>query len=116
MQRLAAAARAARATDLVAATVETLLVPTGQHSWLYEFAAYRRAVALFVTEALGGPLTPAAAGRWPAAVPATRIPDAEGRFAATEDVEGGMRTLAKVVLPGGDDATVSLDGEAPGEP
>src|SRR4051812_29389982 len=42
MDRLAAAARAARAGDRVAAEVETLVVEGGKHSWLYEDAGYRR--------------------------------------------------------------------------
>ena len=65
---------------------------------------------------MGGPLEPDAAGEIAAATLAERIPDAEGRFAATEDVEGGMRTLARVVLPGATARPVPLDGEAPGEP
>ena len=62
MDRLAAAARAARVGDPAAAPVETLLVPAGQHSWLYEDAEYRRVVARFLARALGGPLDPEMAG------------------------------------------------------
>jgi len=116
MQRLATAARRARADHPGAAPVETLLVPEGQHSWLYEFPGCRRVVARFAAQAMGGPLEPDAAGEIAAATLAERIPDAEGRFAATEDVEGGMRTLARVVLPGATARPVPLDGEAPGEP
>ena len=42
MERLAAAARAARADDPRAAPVETLVVTEGQHSWLYEDARLSR--------------------------------------------------------------------------
>ena len=103
MERLAASARAARADVPAAhgaAPVETYLVPGGQHSWLYESADYRRAVASFVARAFGGPMEPAAAGDLAAATQANRIPDAEGQFAAVEDTPGGFRTLARVALPG----------------
>ena len=63
MDRLAAAARAARAGDPIAAQVETLVVEGGQHSWLYEDPGYRARVAGFLARALGGPLDPADGGR-----------------------------------------------------
>lgn len=109
MARLAAAARAGRAapgSDAAAdaagdpAPVETLVVTGGQHSWLYEIPAYRRAVASFIARAFGGPMTPEDAGEIAAATPSDRIPDAEGQFAAIEDAPGGFRTLAQVALPG----------------
>ena len=104
MARLAAAARAGRVADTggpdEAAPVETVLIPEGQHSWLYEIPAYRRAVASFVARAFGGPMEPDAAGELAAATPAERIPDAEARFGAIEDTPGGFRTLAQVALPG----------------
>ena len=104
-ERLAAAARAGRAAATTEqsdspALVETLVVPGGQHSWLYEFPAYRRAVATFVARAFAGPLDPTAAGDVAAATRAERIPDAEGRFAAVEETPGGFRTLAQVAMPG----------------
>ena len=100
LDRLVAAARAARAGDPFAAEVETLVVPGGQHSWLYEDAAYRRVVAGFLTRAMGGPLEPAVAEDIAAATHATRIPDGEAPFAAVEETLGGFRTLAQVALPG----------------
>ena len=51
-------------------------------------------------EALGGPLSPDAAGEAAAAVPADRIPDLELPFSPIEDSPGGFRTLAQVALPG----------------
>ena len=63
MDRLAIAARAGKAARSDPAPVETVLVPAGQHSWLYEDAGYRRAVARFLTAALGGPLDPEAQRR-----------------------------------------------------
>jgi hypothetical protein len=35
-----------------------------------------------------------------AAVPAVRIPDGEAQFAAVVETDGGLKTLAKVALPG----------------
>ncbi len=99
MGRLAAAARASRAGS-DSAVVETLAVPGGQHSWLYEDPAYRSAVARFLTTALGGPLEPDEAARIAAATPSERIPDGEHRFTAVAATPGGFRTLAHVALPG----------------
>jgi pimeloyl-ACP methyl ester carboxylesterase len=101
MARLASAAREARAGDIGAPPVETLIVPGGEHSWLYEHAIYRSAVARMLTVALGGPLDPDEAAAVAAATMAERIPDAETRFAAMETTHGGLRTLAGVALPGG---------------
>ena len=98
MARLAAAARAARGPG--DPPVETVRIADGHHSWLYESAMYRRVVARAATTALGGPLSPDEAGSIAAATPAERIPDGEVAFAATEEIEGGARSLAKVVLPG----------------
>ena len=100
LARLADAARQARADDPDAASVETLVVEGGQHSWLYEDEGYRRTVARFLTVACGGPMEPDAAAEIAAATHAERIPDAETRFAAMEDTYGGLRTLAQVALPG----------------
>jgi len=100
LERLAGAARAARVDERSAAPVETLIVPGGQHSWLYEDPHYRRAVAGFLARALGGPLDPATAAENAAATQAQRIPDGEARFEAVTETEGGFRTLAKVALPG----------------
>lgn len=99
MARLAAAARATREGP-DAAPVETLAIPGGQHSWLYEVPTYRATVARFLTTALGGPLTPDEAATIAAATHAERIPDAESRFAAVDATPGGFRTLARVALPG----------------
>jgi pimeloyl-ACP methyl ester carboxylesterase len=98
--RLADSARKARADDREAAPVETLVVAGGEHSWLYEDAGYRRAVARLLTVACGGPLDPDSAAEIAAATMAERIPDAETRFAAMEETHGGLRTLAQVALPG----------------
>ena len=63
LERLAAAARAARADEPDAAPVETLVVDGGAHSWLYEDAGYRRAVAAFLAAPWAARSTPSAAAR-----------------------------------------------------
>jgi alpha-beta hydrolase superfamily lysophospholipase len=101
MARLADAVRKARAqAGPPTATLETLIVTGGQHSWLYEEPGYRRTVARMLSTACGGPLDPDAAGEIAAATHVERIPDAETRFAAVDTTHGGLRTLAGVALPG----------------
>jgi alpha-beta hydrolase superfamily lysophospholipase len=101
MARLADAARTARTeAGASSATLETRIVPGGQHSWLYEEPAYRRAVVRMLSTAFGGPLDPDIAGEIAAATEVRRIPDAETRFAAVEETRGGLHTLAQVGLPG----------------
>jgi fermentation-respiration switch protein FrsA (DUF1100 family) len=99
LARLAAAARSSR-SGRDAAPVETLVLPGGQHSWLYEDPTYRATVARFLATALGGPLSPDEAAAIAAATAADRIPDSEARFAAVAATPGGFRTLAQVALPG----------------
>jgi alpha-beta hydrolase superfamily lysophospholipase len=92
LARLAAAARAARA-DLgdAAAPVETLVIPGGQHSWMYEYPAYRETVARFLATSLGGPLEPEAAARAAVAVDVRRPPDDDDRrFGALDDLDGAV--------------------------
>ena len=109
LSRLAAAARRARAGDPEAAPVETLVIPGGQHSWLYEVAAYRAEVARFLSAAFDGPLTPLHAASLAAATQAERVPAAEERLSAVDTMPGGFRTLVRVALPG---ATKRVDIEA----
>ena len=91
------------------AQVETLIVPGGQHSWLYENATYRAEVARFLAAALGGPLAPLHAASLAAATQAVRVPAAEERLSAVDTMPGGFRTLVQVALPG---ATKRVDVEA----
>ena len=70
------AAQRAREQQPGAPDVEVLAIPGGEHSWLYEFAAYRGAVARFLTEAFDGPLEPDEAEAIARATPATRLPAA----------------------------------------
>ena len=100
MARLAAAARAARVDEVAPEPVETLIVDGGAHSWLYEDAGYRRMVGGFLARSLRGPFEPSVAEELAASVPAQRIPDGEAPFEAVTETEGGLRTLAKVALPG----------------
>ena len=117
MERLAKAARAGRETvrdtrrEHAPARVETFVVEGGQHSWLYEDPGYRRVVARFLAEALGGPLTPEDAGAIAAATPTSRIPDGEARFSAVSETQSGFRTLAQVALPGA--TRTRIDATAP---
>jgi alpha-beta hydrolase superfamily lysophospholipase len=100
LERLANAARAGRATrGADAAPVETMTIPGGQHSWLYEFPAYRAAVAAFLARAFGGPLDPDEAARVAAATHAERIPDGEPKFAAADTLPQGFRALAEIAKP-----------------
>ena len=115
MARLAAAARATRGGS-DAARVETLAIPGGQHSWLYEDPMYRGTVARFLTTALGGPLTPDEAATIAAATLAERVPDGESRFAAVEATPGGFRTLARVAMPGATRARPPIPANEPGVP
>ena len=109
MARLEAAARATRVGDPAAAPVETIVVAGGQHSWLYEDAGYRRAVATFLAKSFGGPLSAPAAGEIAAATMAERIPDGEARFAAVDETPGGFRTLAQIALPGATKTPATTD-------
>jgi dipeptidyl aminopeptidase/acylaminoacyl peptidase len=100
--RLERSARRARADDPKAESIEVLVLPGAQHSWLYEFAAYRGAIARFFTASLGGPLDPAAAAAIARATPAARLPQREHPFSAIDAEPGGMRTLVRAVrLAGG---------------
>ncbi len=80
--------------------VETLVIPGGEHSWLYENPIYRSTVARFLSAALGGPLSPEEAADVAAATPAQRIPSGDEGFSAVADTPGGFRSLALVAMPG----------------
>ena len=102
LDRLERAAEKARQGDDGAPPVQTLMIPGGQHSWLYEFASYRGAVGRFLTAGLGGPLPPAEAEAIARATPAARLPQREHPFSAIKDEPGGVRTFVRAVrLAGG---------------
>jgi len=92
LARLAAARRAARPH----AVTETMVVEGGRHSWLYEFPAYRAAIARFLATALGGPVSPDEAAARAEAVPAVRLPEPE-RLTTLDEEPGGFRSLARVL-------------------
>jgi alpha-beta hydrolase superfamily lysophospholipase len=116
MERLARAARRARAGEPDAAPVETLQVAEGQHSWLYEDPGYRRTVAAFLATALHGLLDPVTAGDVAAETSVERLVHGEAQFDAMTDQPGGFRTLARVALPGATRHPKGLDIEAPISP
>jgi len=96
LAQLAAARRAARPH----AVTETLVVAGGRHSWLYEFPAYRAAIARFLAITLGGAVPPDEAAALAEAVPAVRLPEPE-RLTALDEEPGGFRSLARIFQPRG---------------
>jgi uncharacterized protein len=100
--RLARMARRARgrlrARGESTVAVRLMLIRTGHHSWLYEFPAYRAAVAGFLAAALAGPLTADEAAAAAIAVPAERLPDPVLPFSAVADEPGGFRTIVRALL------------------
>ncbi len=92
LDRLAAARRVARPE----AVTETIVVPDGHHSWLYEFPAYRAAISRFLAAELGGSLSPDEAAAIGEAVPARRLPDPE-RLTTLDEEPGGLRSLLRLV-------------------
>jgi uncharacterized protein len=93
LDRLAAVAAAA------GHEVETVRVAGGQHSWLYEFPEYRRAVAAFLATALGGPVSAAEAGELAANADSRRLPDTPRPDTAVQREPGGFRSLIALALP-----------------
>jgi uncharacterized protein len=93
LSRLERAARRARDDEPGTGEVEVLVIPGGEHSWLYEFASYRGAMARFLTASLGGPLDPNEAERIARATPAARLPQREHPFSAIEPERSGLQTL-----------------------
>jgi dipeptidyl aminopeptidase/acylaminoacyl peptidase len=112
LDRLERAAVKARRRDPASAPVEVLVIAGGEHSWLYEFAEYRGAVARFLATVLVGPLEPDEAEAVARAVPAARLPQREHAFSAIEDEPGGFRTLVRAIRNAGHRPT--SDALAPG--
>jgi pimeloyl-ACP methyl ester carboxylesterase len=101
LDRLERAAEKSRRGDPDAAPLETLMIPGGQHSWLYEFASYRGVVGRFLAASLGGPLSPGEAEAVARATPATRLPQREHPFSAIKDEPGGVRTFVRAIRMAG---------------
>ncbi len=87
-ERLVKAGRDSRAGAPDAAPIESLVIPEGQHSWLYEFPAYRATVAGFLARALGGPLSVDEAEAAAIAVDARRPVEPDHGFSALTPAEG----------------------------
>ena len=115
LSRLEKAAVKAREDDREAGRVEALIIPGGQHSWLYEYPAYRGTVARFFATALGGPLAPDAAEAAARATNATRLPQREHPFSAIEEEPGGFRTLVNAIRQAGASRTGPSDTEPSGD-
>jgi dienelactone hydrolase len=97
-----AAARAADGRAEPIGRIERHVVVGGQHSWLYEDEGYRRAVARFLAEALGGPFTPDEAADLAAGVDAVRPAESEGRFSALGPPSGrGASSVGGASHPNG---------------
>jgi pimeloyl-ACP methyl ester carboxylesterase len=110
--RLRRAVEKARKGDVEAGAVEVLVIPGGQHSWLYEFASYRGALGRFLAQALDGPLPPAEAEAIARATPAVRLPQREHQFSAIKDEPGGLRTFVKAIrMAGGRDMRPEPDAD-----
>lgn len=97
LRRLERLARESREGVQDAAPIETLVIEGGRHSWLYEFPAYRRAVARFLAESLGGPLSPDEAAKAAGRVNALRLADGEKPLSAIAAEPGGFRSLVGVL-------------------
>ena len=94
LAQLATARRAARPHSVT----ETMVVEDGRHSWLYEFPAYRAAIARFLATTLAGPVDPDVAAALAEAVPAVRLPEPE-RLTTLDEEPGGFRSLAQILAP-----------------
>jgi pimeloyl-ACP methyl ester carboxylesterase len=103
LARLVEAARSARASDPDAAPVETLVIEGGDHSWLYEYPAYRATIARFLARAFGGSPTPDDAAGIATAIDVHRLVEPEHTFSALAPL--APVTVSTGVGPGGPHAT-----------
>lgn len=100
LRRLAAAARRGRAAlPGPSAAVRSVVIPGADHSYPYEHAAFRRALAGFLADALGGPCSPPEAAERGAAFDARRLPEPADLPTALHAGPIGGRALAAAVLP-----------------
>jgi hypothetical protein len=113
--RLARAARKARAVGAPGAPdageVQVLTIPGGEHSWLYEFTAYRAAVGRFLARHLG-PLDENEAEAIARAVPAVRQPQREHPFSAIEPEKSGVSMLVQAIKAAGNNRMDGADAGA----
>jgi uncharacterized protein len=95
LTRLVAAAGNARRSSGFA-PLEVLIVPEGRHSWLHEDETYRRTVARFLAEWLGGPYSPSDAAVRAAASNALRLPEQDEAFTAITEAPSRLRTVVEL--------------------
>ena len=105
LERLLAAGRSARAANPDAAPIDSLSIPDGRHSWLYEFPAYRGAIGRFLATALGGPMSPDEAALVAEAIDARRPVEPGHGFSALAPVTPSWTNASNGSSP-------SLDGAA----
>jgi pimeloyl-ACP methyl ester carboxylesterase len=89
----------ARGAGQATGALRLLVLRGGSHSWLYEDPRYRREVARFLAQHLGGPLSADAAGQAAADVKARRLMEPSGSAISVLDEEpGGVRGLVGAVV------------------
>jgi hypothetical protein len=113
LARLERAALRSRDDEPGTGDVEVLVIPGGQHSWLYEFAAYRGAVGRFLAESLGGPLDPSEAESIARATPASRMPHRDHHFSAIEPERSGLQTLLRGLRMASRNRVEPIDADRP---
>jgi dipeptidyl aminopeptidase/acylaminoacyl peptidase len=101
--RLAAAARRARrapgpAGDPRRGIVRAVAIDGGDHSYLYERREFRRILATFLGETLGGPYASSETGDRAAALEARRLPEPD-LLTGLDAGPIGARALAALVVP-----------------
>jgi fermentation-respiration switch protein FrsA (DUF1100 family) len=84
LRRIVEAGRSARGDAATAAPLEILVIPGGQHSWLYEFPAYRATIGAFLAKALDGPYLPNEAAERAVGVDARRPAEPDHSFSALD--------------------------------
>lgn len=94
LHRLATAAGDARRRSGLG-PLEVHVVREGHHSWLHEDAAFRRSVARFLTDSLGGPLHPDEAADRAERADAPRLPEVIEGFSAVDEQPGAVVTIGQ---------------------
>ncbi|HEY6057120.1 MAG TPA: alpha/beta fold hydrolase [Candidatus Limnocylindrales bacterium] len=93
LDRLVRAARRGRSRIANPQPVESLLLPGGRHSWLYEDERFRRTVAAFLARSLGGPYSPEEAAERAGQTFCVRPPEGEAPFDALVDLPAPVRLM-----------------------
>jgi dipeptidyl aminopeptidase/acylaminoacyl peptidase len=111
VRTLERAARRSRDDEPTAGDVDVLVIPGGEHSWLYEFAAYRAAVGRFLGTHLG-PLGADEAEQVARGVAAARLPQREHPFSAIEPERSGLSLLVQAIKAAGNNRRDTADPTA----